>query len=88
VENTTTPLNAPVITTPLSNEEKQAENHSHNSLQVKQSPFGFLICEQCGKEEPRKTHNQRFCCSECRITAWEFKVGKKIVKGNRIKVFG
>jgi hypothetical protein len=35
---------------------------------VKQAKLGRLICEQCKADVEKKTFNQRFCCSDCRIT--------------------
>jgi hypothetical protein len=52
---------------------------------IKQATMGRLICEHCNKDVMRKTHNQRFCCEDCRVKAWELKHGKSFRKGRALK---
>lgn len=47
---------------------------------VRQATLGRLICEQCGIDTERKTHNQRFCCTDCRVKNWEKSTGGKVLK--------
>lgn len=78
-ENPTHPYNAPVECENSGLEDKNAHapvyTHPYNApvgsekSTVKQAGLGFIICEQCGKEAPKKIYNQRFCCTECRL-AW------------------
>lgn len=38
------------------------------------------ICLHCEEEYIYKIHNQKFCCEDCRIAAWEAKTGKRFKK--------
>jgi hypothetical protein len=70
--------NAPVATPPLENaslaavEQAQQRGNQTNAPVanvpvVIQAGLGRLICEQCGADVPRRTYNQRFCCTPCRM---------------------
>lgn len=55
-----------------------------NSQQPEPEPLEWTrICEnsECKKKYIHKVHNQRFCTTDCRITSWERKTGKKLRKG-------
>lgn len=45
--------------------------------------FSTDRCENCSKEYDRKTHNQRFCSTECRKASWEKEKGKKLIFKSR-----
>jgi len=70
------------------NEEKkqkigfQMNNENVQNDLVKQqnnsNSFTTDSCENCSKEYDRKTHNQRFCSTECRKEKWEKEKGKKL----------
>ncbi len=74
--------NAPVATqpynAPVGDEEMQtaqsvtgdneAYNYQANNAPVViQAGLGRLICEHCGANVERKTFNQRFCSTQCRM---------------------
>ncbi len=44
---------------------------------------GNKLCLHCGKVYTYKIHNQKFCSTLCRETAWELKTGQKIKKGKK-----
>jgi hypothetical protein len=60
------------------NEETQRPRLTPPLANVKQAGLGRLICECCNKDVPRKTFNQRFCCTECRMKSWEQTHNKKL----------
>lgn len=72
----TTPLNVPVM-----DDSKPATKQTESSFkEIRQATLGRLICEQCGTDTERKTHNQRFCCTDCRVANWEKSTGGKVLK--------
>jgi hypothetical protein len=74
----TTPLNDPVMS-----EGKTAAKQVESSFRgsgITQAGLGRLICEQCGIDTQRKTFNQRFCCTDCRVKNWEQSTGGKVLK--------
>lgn len=81
----THPLNVPVMIADKQPTKQVASAlHNPNALVktvINQATMGRLICEYCNVDVPRKTHNQRFCCENCRIKSWEQKNGKSFKKG-------
>lgn len=69
----TTTLNDRVIT-PTLNDRVKTTKHIDNE---------FAICECCGAEYVKKTWNQRFCCSDCRVKNWESLHGAKVKFGKK-----
>jgi len=46
------------------------------SVHFPKAGFGILLCEHCGLQVERKTHNQRFCSDVCRMAFHEFRFKK------------
>jgi hypothetical protein len=62
-------------------DSKTATKQKESSVkEIRQATLGRLICEQCGIDTARKTHNQRFCCTDCRVKNWEKSTGGKVLK--------
>lgn len=70
----------------LNTEKRQSIGFQFNSqnvqndlaTQINSNSFSTDKCENCTKQYDRKTHNQRFCSSECRKENWEKANNKKL----------
>ncbi|TAK94304.1 hypothetical protein EPO05_06505 [Patescibacteria group bacterium] len=76
--------NVPVATPPLVNASLEAVTQAQQSGNEPNAPvanvpvviqagLGRLICEYCGADVPRRTYNQRFCCTPCRMAFHGYK---------------
>lgn len=73
-EPSATPTLNDCVITPTLNDRVITTKHIDNE---------YSICECCGAEYAKKTWNQRFCCSDCRVKSWESSHGAKIKFGKK-----
>jgi protein-arginine kinase activator protein McsA len=69
-------FNTPVVTSHETSNGAALEPSRNESGVTTQSE----LCANCGTEYKKRAHNHRFCSDLFRVTAWESKAGKKLIK--------
>jgi len=58
-------------------------NVTTNKVDTTKGKTENRTCLHCSKEFIYRTWNQKFCCDNCRITHWENKTNRKVIKGKK-----
>lgn len=64
---------------------KNIPNDNRNNDNRSNENSNLRVCKNCGQSYVHKHHKQMYCKTECRITFWENKTGKKLKKGRKKK---